>query len=43
MKKRWIDFGADQKEASERVIYPVHIVVENNIITQIEMVFVDTD
>ena len=41
--KRWVDLGADWENTSERVIYPVHIVVENNIITQIEMVFVDTD
>ena len=41
--KRWLDLGADWKNASERVIYPVRIVVENNVITQIEMVFVDTD
>ena len=41
--ERWVDLGADWKNTSERVIYPVRIVVENNIITQIEMVFVDTD
>ena len=41
--KRWIDLGADWENASERVIYPVRIVVKNNVITQIEMVFVDTD
>lgn len=41
--KRWVDLGADWKNTSERVIYPVRIVVKNNVITQIEMVFVDTD
>ena len=41
--KRWVNLGADWENASERVIYPVRIVVKNNVITQIEMVFVDTD
>ena len=43
MGKRLVDLSADWKNTSEQVIYPVRIVVENNVITQIEMVFVDTN
>lgn len=39
--KRIINLSSDLKTESEKVIYPIEITIKNNVITSIQMIFVD--
>ncbi|MBQ7888644.1 MAG: hypothetical protein IJ356_02680 [Erysipelotrichaceae bacterium] len=39
--KRWMDLSSDWNEVSGNVLYPVRIVLEKDVITKIEMIFLN--